>query len=197
MPGDCAKALGFWTVGIQYLHLVQSISNETHQQGNAHFVVSNTEITATAYAEATKWSDHNLVIPLLFNFYHGLEVILKGYIHANESGAIHSHKLSELLITFKSYHPCSPLYALFEKYIIQTKLPAILAEFCSTSSITIDEYYQALKYPESTRGNQYHHHPLKNREAEGANFFAELRDDIERIRIESVASGRIICPQEA
>ena len=77
---NCDKALGFWRVGIQYLHLVQAVSNETHRQGNAHLVMSDETITTGKYMEETKWSDHNLVIPLLFNFYHGLETILKGFL---------------------------------------------------------------------------------------------------------------------
>jgi hypothetical protein len=131
MPVYCIKASSFWTVGIQYLHLVQSVSNETHRQGNAHIITSDTEITATAYAEATKWSDHNLVIPLLFNFYHGLEALLKGFLHAKGVPVINSHKFSDLLSSFKSNYPCNPLTALFEKYIIQNLLPIILADFCT------------------------------------------------------------------
>ena len=195
MPEDCTKALGFWKVGIQYLHLVQSVSNETHRQGNPRFITSNTEITAAEYIEATKWSDHSLVIPLLFNFFHGLEVLLKGFLYAKGINDRPSHKLSDLLSTFKSHYPNNALTTLFEKYITQNQLPDVLADFCNTSHITIDEYYQALKYPESTRGNQYHHDPLLYRDAEGAIFFVELRDDIECIRIESVALGRTLCPQ--
>lgn len=193
MPVDCTKALGFWTVGIQYLHLVQAVSNETHDQGNRHIVVTDDINNHNEYSEQTKWSDFNLVIPLLFNFYHGLEVILKGFRHANGVAGSHSHSLSNLLTDFKANNPGNDLIPLFEKYILQPNLPTILSEFCTESGITIDDYYQALKYPQSTRGDQYHHHPLKYRESEGAAFFSELRDDIQKLREKMVSLGRNLC----
>lgn len=114
MPSDCTKALGFWTVGIQYLHLVQAVSNETHRQGNAHTVISDIPLAESEYAEQTKWSDHNLVISLLFNFYHGLEVILKGFRIAIGMSGRHSHKLSVLLTEFKTQYPGDALIPLLE-----------------------------------------------------------------------------------
>lgn len=194
MPIDCTKALGFWNVGIQYLHLVQSVSNETHYQGNTHTVISENVLSYNEYVEETKWSDFNLVIPLLFNFYHGLEVILKGFRYANGVTGGHSHRLSNLLTDFETHNPGNDLIPLFEKYILQPNLPTILADFCSSSGISIDDYYQALKYPESTRGVQYNHHPLKYSESGGASFFAELRDDIKTLREKTVELGRTICP---
>ncbi len=195
MPtNNCTEALGFWTIGIQYLHLVQAVSNETHQQGNTHVVISDDNICVNEYQEQTKWSDHNLVIPLLFNFYHGLETILKGFCLAKRIAGRHTHKLSDLLTEFKTNYPGSDLIPLFEKYIVQANFPAILADFCTTSGITMDDYYQALKYPVSTRGQQYQHHPLKYRESEGSAFFCELRDDIAEIRAKTVSLGRSECP---
>jgi len=194
MPANCTEALGFWTIGIQYLHLVQAVSNETHQQGNTHVVVSDDNICVNEYQEQTKWSDHNLVIPLLFNFYHGLETILKGFRVAKGVTGHPTHKLTGLLTEFKTNYPRSELIPLFEKYIIQANLPTILAHFCTTSCITMDDYYQALKYPISTSGQEYHHHPLKYRESEGAAFFSELRDAIADIRSKTVTLGRSICP---
>jgi hypothetical protein len=79
------EALGYWTVGIQYLHLVETVANETIQQGNQFVVVSDDEISLERYASETKWSDHSLVVPLLFDFYHGIEVLLKGFLASKES----------------------------------------------------------------------------------------------------------------
>lgn len=191
---NCDKALGFWRVGIQYLHLVQAVSNETHRQGNAHFFMSNDKITTDKYMEETKWSDHNLVIPLLFNFYHGLETILKGFLCAKTPQVKPSHRLSQLLASFKADFQDSSLIPYFEKYIDKDKLPNILLEFCRKSNISIDDYYQALKYSEGTSGNQYQHYPLKYQGQYGIQFFVDLRNDIERIRRESVSLGRKMCP---
>ena len=191
---NCDKALGFWKAGIEYLHLVQAVSNETHRQGNVHMVISDEKISAEKYMDKTKWSDQNLVIPLLFNFYHGLEVLLKGFLCTTKIQIKASHRLSWLLSSFKAEFQNSNLIPYFEKYIDKNKLPDILLEFCSKSNVSIDDYYQALKYSEGTSGNQYQHHPLKYQGQKGVQFFADLRNDIEKIRRESVTLGRKICP---
>jgi len=45
MASNCEKSLGFWTIGIQYLHLVSAVSNEIINQDNAHCIVSGTKIS--------------------------------------------------------------------------------------------------------------------------------------------------------
>jgi len=190
---NCEQAVGFWKIGIQYLHLVQAVSNENNKQGNQLFITSDAPLTEKEYSEQTKWSDHNLVIPLLFNFYHGLEVLLKGFLASQGVSFKSSHKLSTLLLNFKKEFPKSELIPFFEQYILPKELPPVLSEFCDISSITIDDYYQSLKYSVSTKGNQFEHYPLKGKGEEGAKFFGQLAQDIETIRIKTVSLGRSIC----
>src|SRR4030042_2804305 len=76
-------ALSFWTVSFQYLMLVENVARETTSQGNT-WVMTNTNnlvpITSEEYEEGTRWSDHTIIIPLLFNLYHGIELLLKGFL---------------------------------------------------------------------------------------------------------------------
>jgi hypothetical protein len=203
---NCNKALGFWKIGRNYLHLVGSVSNETYRQGN-NFVATwdvdmdewdstdaGEEDSIEVFGNQTKWSDFNLVIPLLFNFYHGLELLLKGFICAKNIQIEQSHKLSKLLLDFKDNFQNCELTLYFEKYIEQNKLPNVLSEFCSTSGISIDDYYQALKYPEGTSGSHFQHYPLQYRGQRGSQFFKNLGDDIEKILKESLTLGREIYP---
>jgi hypothetical protein len=67
-------SLHFLTLASKYLILVQNILNESIKIGNKHFV------TDGDYSENTRWSDFNIFIPTLFNFYHGLELLMKGLI---------------------------------------------------------------------------------------------------------------------
>ena len=203
---NCDKALGFWKIGINYLHLVEAVSNETYRQGNnfvATWDVDMDERDSTDEGERasikefrnqTKWSDFNLAIPLLFNFYHGLELLLKGFICAKDIQIEPSHKLSKLLLDFQNNFQNCELTPYFEKYIEQNKLPSVLSEFCSTSDISIDDYYQALKYPEGTSGSHFQHHPLQYRGQKGSQFFQDLGNDIEKIRKKSITLGREIYP---
>ena len=196
MTTECDKVMGYWTVGVQYLHMVQAVANETYSQGNKHCIVSDNPISYEQYMEDTKWSDHNLVIPLLFNFYHGLEVIMKGFLAVKHPDARLSHKLTELLNEFKKEYGENRLYETIKKYIIQDGLPRVISEFLKESDLSIDLYYQSLKYSETTKGNQIYHHSLKYRGEEGAEFFASLHDDIDQLRKEAVSLGREVCPNE-
>ena len=183
------KALGFWTVGGQYLHLAKTVANETVDQGNAHAVITDHKISLNEYDEKTKWSDHNLVIPILFNFYHGLEVTMKGFICVRDPAIEPSHKLSKLLEAFKAEYGITELSELVSKYVVTERLPDLLANFLSTSDISIDDYYQSLKYAESVKGQKFAHHPLKYQGSAGVQFFIDLRDDITKVIPLAVALG--------
>lgn len=190
---ECEEALGYWTIGIQYLHLVETVAHETIQQNNKLTVVSDKEISLEEHSSQTKWSDHNLIVPLLFYFYHGAEVILKGFLISKAALKNKNHKLSDLLGEFNRLFPDHILGVLLSRYIVQARLPEPLASFCLESSLSIDEYYQALKYPESTHGKVYRHTPLKYRSDAGVPFFNALISDIKQIRQVAVALGRAIC----
>lgn len=151
-------------------------------------------LAAEQYMDQTRWSDHALVIPLLFDFYHGIEVLLKGFLVAKRMPVKKSHRLSALLSDFNSSFPSNGLDPLLAPYLDNSQLRQPLAEFCAESSITIDDYYQALKYPEGTSGKAFKHTPLKHRGRAGVTFFESLVEDIGNIRREAVALGTAICP---
>jgi hypothetical protein len=190
----CNKALGYWTIGIQYLHLVEIVTQELIKQGNLFVVISNDEISIEQYAEKTKWSDHHLVVPLLFDFYHGLELLLKGFLVAKGKSVSTNHKLFDLFEAFISLFPKHALGVLIRKYVAQNQLPEPLASFCAKSGISIDAYYQALKYPESTKNILFKHTPLKYRGDVGLDFFNFLASDIAQMRKDVVSLARSICP---
>jgi hypothetical protein len=187
------EALGYWTIGLQYLHLVEAVIAEIVAQRNAHVVISDEEISWDQYERVTKWTDHRLVIPVLFDFYHGIEIILKGFLVAANIAPKTNHKLSQLVSTFEKQFPENAIDAMLRKYTVQEKLPELLSAFCRTSGITIDNYYQALKYPKSTSGDVYKHCPLKYRGEEGVPFFEDLAKDIGEAVPKVVALGRSIC----
>jgi hypothetical protein len=67
------KALSFWTAAFEYLMLVENVAHETVAQGNKHVIIDDgpSRISEEEYEERTKWSDHTLVVPLLFNLIMG------------------------------------------------------------------------------------------------------------------------------
>jgi len=190
----CKDALRYWTIGIQYLHLVESVAEKTSETGNRFVVISDDEIALEEYMQETRWADHALVIPLLFDFYHGIEVLLKGFLVAKGQSLKGSHRLSRLLADFNSQYPSNELNPIIEQYIQAGKLVSPLDEFCQRSNISIDDYYQSLKYPESMAGNAYEHTPLKYKGPKGVQFFEALVQHIVDLRRKAVSLGRSVCP---
>ena len=187
------EALGYWKIGVDYLHLVKCVIGETINQGNVNILLKSVPISEEMYAQETKWSDHNLIIPILFDFYHALEVIFKGFLISSGHPIEKNHKLSKLLSDFESCLPNNCIASIAEKYIKQDKLLPLIASFCNESGISVDEYYQALKYPESTSGNVYNHYPLKYQDKSGLTFFRQFIADVDQIKIATVTLGKSLC----
>ncbi|MBT3045026.1 MAG: hypothetical protein KME67_19380 [Candidatus Thiodiazotropha sp. (ex Codakia orbicularis)] len=186
------EALGFFVIGFQYLDLSEKVSSNIAASGNKWMIVQeggdwiklNKE-----YDQEVKWSDHQLGIPVLFNFYHGLELLLKGLLRLKKP-IEKNHKLPDLLNLVESEYPESNFLRCFKKYVHLDNAPEILNVFFEKSSANISEWYQALKYPESTKGKKYHHVHLKYQEESGGLFFAELSEDIHYIRVCVVSDVR-------
>lgn len=118
---------------------------------------------------------------------------MKGFLIATGKSTITTtHKLSDLVSKFEKEFSEQVISKTFRKYIIKDQLPEILSSFCTTSNITIDDYYQVLKYPESTQGKVFKHYALKYKGEEGILFFKELTTDISEAVPKIVSLGRQI-----
>lgn len=196
-PEKHQKPLSYWRIGFQYLHLVEITTAETIRQGNTHVIITDIrdgELTPEAYKKQTQWSDFEIILPVLFNFYHGIEVVLKGFLIAADKPVHTNHKLSELINCFEQCYPENSIAQTIKKYIVREQLPTVLSNFCKESEISIDDYYQALKYPESKKGSAYFHKPLKYNGSNGIHFFKELHDDIATLQPQIVNLGRTVFP---
>lgn len=187
--GGGMKELSYWQIGIQYLHLAQHVAGLIVESGNKLVVISDREITEEFYEKETRWADHNIALPLLFNFYHGLEVILKGFLVAKGMNINHTHKLTELLHLFDEKYESNALSRNISNYVDQDKLKEPLNSFFKTSSVTTDPFYQALKYPESTKGSAFMYEELVEKGAGGVWFYKTFTKDIQLIRREAVKLG--------
>ena len=77
---DYKRSLAFWTTSLYYLKLVEAVADQMVCQGNQYVIIGDIPISPEDYEEQTKWSDHNISLPLLYNFYHGIELLLKGFV---------------------------------------------------------------------------------------------------------------------
>lgn len=74
-----AEALHYWRLATQYLDLTEAVSTELVRSGNPWVIVAS-ELSDAQYRESTTWSDHRIGVAVLFNFYHGVELVLKGFL---------------------------------------------------------------------------------------------------------------------
>jgi hypothetical protein len=181
---DKFQAIRFYGLCLNFWQLTLNASSELIKAGNSSSMSykgwhwpSDEE-----FEEHTKWSDANIAEPVLFNFYHGIELSLKSLILAKGNEIGKSHKLSELLKVVSKLYESEELLCFYRKYINLEKSPLVIQEFCKASGITMDFYFQSLKYPASTKGKDFELSFLRAREHHGIALFQELCSDIKSIR---------------
>jgi len=158
-------------------------------QGNRTLILTSAESSEEfweKYEHLTRWNDFNIGVPILFNFYHGLELMLKGLIlECGLSLDSKNHKLSQLLNKLKSGDktPSIGVIQILEKYINHG--PFI--EFFNSNSSSIDNFYQLLKYPESMKNERFHFYEIRGTEEKGLSRFKEIRQDIQKLREEIIS----------
>ena len=78
----------------------------------------NDEDSWKLYDFETRWNDSNIGIPLLFNFYHGMELIMKGILSEEGVAFPKVHSLDDLVSELKENVIEIPLgiFQIFKKY---------------------------------------------------------------------------------
>ncbi|PIW95634.1 hypothetical protein COZ84_02440 [Candidatus Kuenenbacteria bacterium CG_4_8_14_3_um_filter_39_15] len=147
------------------------------------------------YSEATKWSDFKIIIPALFLFFHGLELLSKCFLFLADNTYINTldlnHNLEDLYNKVKeNYKNNSELVNIIKKYsYLNQDTPSIIQDFIKINPKIkdIQDFYQSLRYP-STKQLQtaYNYGPMKYKEKEGLPFAQELKGDIGTLLIQSI-----------
>ena len=183
------KYVFYLKLSIQYLHLVESVLSEIIKQGNKQVIISDYQISSEEFSEKTKWSDYNLIEPLIFNFYHGIELLLKGILISKNIKVKTDHKIENLfndVVEFRNEF--SELYNVLKNYVGPNKFLIVpLKIFCNENKITISRYYEVLRYPEDKDASVlFNADQLKRMGDFGVEFFEQLKNHIHILRIESV-----------
>ncbi|MGB1456460.1 HEPN domain-containing protein, partial [Spongiibacter marinus] len=79
------------------------------------------------WMEHTKWSDINIAQPVLFNFYHGIELSLKALLSAKELEPPKKHTLSSLYTSAIERYSDQRIEKFYSKYVLDENLPEILS----------------------------------------------------------------------
>lgn len=182
--------LGYWNIAVNFLRLVEGSCALLVDSGNQSMVFSDGPMEPEEYAAATKWSDHSIGLPVLFNFFHGAELLLKGFLVAAGRN-VKGHRLTKLLNDFEQSEGDTELGRSLAAVIRHIDSSSPLGLFLTTNNIGIDEWYEALKYPESMEGKPFQHHDLKYGGPETVEFWKNLGEQAKRLRTQAVALSRL------
>lgn len=190
MSNDKLKiSLSFLRLSSNYLLLVRNALKEAIKQGNIFVVIKDHKISEKELNDETKWSDFNIIIPILFNFYHGLELLMKGFLILKKKTDLKkTHNIKNLLNNFcVDYNKNIEVINFLKKYTDIKFMPKILSTFLKENKIGIDEFYIFLKYPTDKNSSKiYNYFKLKYNEEKGLILFKEIIDDIDHLLPEAV-----------
>lgn len=147
----------YWMLAAQFLRLAHESCVEIINSGNKYTLVSDVPISPLEFSHAVRWSDHAVGAGVLFSYFHGIELILKGFLSAAGIRLKH-HRLTELLKKFEEYFPDTDLAKAVHKALPKAGENTPMGRFLDANTIQIDEWYEALKYPESRTGLIDHFH---------------------------------------
>ncbi|OEF97218.1 hypothetical protein BHF71_11190 [Vulcanibacillus modesticaldus] len=179
----------FFLVGEQYLNTSKILLDKMVETGNKHTVISDKEISWIEYENLTKFSDFNVLIPTLFNFYHGLELIIKGMLRLHNAEFKPEHSFENLLTKLKLSDKTNNEYLeIISKYIEKPLKIRFLNDYIQTENIeNIYDLYMSFRYPTDRSFNKFYGYiAVKYREEQILDEVLEISRDVTKILIGAV-----------
>lgn len=185
MRAGTSQALPYLTLALHFLRLAEAASAQISRRGNPHIVVSSERMTPAQYDRFTAWSDHTVGIAVLFNFYHGIELIIKGLLALQAQPPFH-HRLTELLSCLEHNQICPALSGTLATLVRDIDSDSPIGRFLTANSIQIDSWYESLKYPKSAKGEMFSHTDLKYGSGGTVAFWRTIGSSAKRLRKQAV-----------
>lgn len=170
-----------------YFQLTQNCLNEMIKSGNKNYLYSDYSENSTdddyLFDEQTKWSDYKVLIPVLFNFYHSLELLMKGIILLKCGESKNDHDLEKLYSQMANLNLASPLIIqILKKYCAQNKHETNpISTFLKANNTTSSKFYIFLKYP-FNNNTKFDYSSLRHLYGKGDVIANELLTDIDIIK---------------
>ena len=190
-----------------YKQIVINTLEMAIKEKNPSVIISDTFITEKDFNEKTKYCDYSIIYPLLFLFYHWIELILKGFLFVlveedpdtkkPDTKKIAHHNIIKLLKEFKeNYSNEKDIINFFEKYTKKNKMPFFLKVFFDENKLSVKNYYKFFRYPLDKNFNiTCDYNSITHTGKKGLIFFRELLKDINRYNPLIVKLGRKINDQ--
>jgi hypothetical protein len=132
----------------QYYNVTKNLLFNMIDSGNPFSLVSALESTEEMLNEHTKHSSFRVILPLLFCFYQGTELLLKAFV-LEKNNIKYRHSIEDILKDFKKLYPCEGVIIdTLDKYLGKNKI-GFIDNFCKVNNLTsLNEIYNALRYPD-------------------------------------------------
>jgi len=189
-----------WTILLfsdKYITMVENTLEKAIKSGNPSVIISDSYITDQDLINKTKYCDYSIIIPLLFLFYHWIELVLKGFLlvlvkEDADIKKISHHNVIKLLREFKNnFSNEKDIIIFFEKYIKKDNMPNLLKMFFNKNNLSVRNYYNFFRYPLDKNFNiKYDYSSIQYTNKEGLTFFKDLLKDINRYKKHIVRLGR-------
>jgi len=175
-----------------YKQMVINTLEMAIKEKNPSVIISDTFITEKDLNKKTKYCDYSIIYPLLFLFYHWIELILKGFLlvlvkedpetKKPDTKKIAHHNIIKLLKKFKeNYSNEKDIINFIEKYTIKNNMPSFLKDFFDKNKLSIKNYYNFFRYPLDKSFNiACDYDTITHTDKKGLTFFEDLLKDINR-----------------
>ncbi|MEO9953494.1 hypothetical protein [Nonlabens sp.] len=175
-----------------FFNLVRNSIGEMTYQGNKNSITVdydeslNEEEQDRAFDEQIKWNDNRIGIPILFNYYHGLELFMKGLLQERGISFGTNHNLEELYQWLKTneemYTPKLLSAIKNQVYNSDNSIP-----FFEVNQLKPKDFYIAFKYPVSSNGKTFKYHMIRGKEQESLQVYQKIQvgiDELIRLLVE-------------
>jgi len=161
----------------QFLNLAKEAINEMEKQDNRTLTLSdakeNKDDSWSEYENNTRWNDMNVGVPILFNFYHGLELMMKGLTFEVSKDVKLDHNIESIYKNLASMPDgiSNELISLFSKYIVDD---SPFHQFFKDNKSSPKDFFNILKYPESKNKTRFSFSTIRGNEDNGLKRFIEM-----------------------
>ena len=161
----------------QFLNLAKEAINEMEKQDNRTLTLSdakeNKDDSWSEYENNTRWNDMNVGVPILFNFYHGLELMMKGLTFEVSKDVKLDHNIESIYKNLASMPDgiSNELISLFSKYIVDD---SPFHQFFKDNKSSPKDFFNVLKYPESKNKTRFSFSTIRGNEDNGLKRFIEM-----------------------
>jgi hypothetical protein len=167
----------------QFWNLARESINEMEKLDNKKLIASNydpnisDEESWKNYEHKTRWNDFNIGVPVLFNFYHGLELFMKGLLQ--EIGKLNEIQMNHSLVDVfhkidENIDSLTPEIVELIEYYVGPENP--FQDFFESNDGSVNDFYIFLRYPTSKKGeNSYTFQKIRGNEQVGLDRFRKIR----------------------